>query len=224
MQLTVAIITSAHGLKGEVKLDVRTDIPEQRIRTGLSYETDPADFGPLEISNVRSYKESVFVKFTHITDRSAAESLRGVKLVIESDEAEAEEDAWYPHELIGLEALDSEGYELGIVTGIQTMPMQDLLIVTEQDGKIVQVPFVKEIVTEVDIDDHCVVIDAPPGLFSEDELEIVISESDGGENSDRLTKTKSVNKITPGAAIENGSGSSRITADRIDTSDGGAQN
>ncbi|MDR6939100.1 ribosome maturation factor RimM [Arcanobacterium hippocoleae] len=178
MQLTVAIIGAAHGLKGEVKLDLRTDVPEQRIQTGLAYETDPADFGPLEIVNVRKYKESVFVKFAQITDRSAAESLRGVKLVIESDEIEAEADAWYPHELIGLEALDPEGYELGIVTGLQPMPMQDLLIVTEQDGRMVQVPFVKEIVTEVDIDDHCVVIDAPPGLFSEDELEIVIS--DGG--------------------------------------------
>ena len=135
------------------------------------YETLPADFGPLEISQVRVYKDKVFVKFAQILDRNAAESLRGVKLVIESDEAEIEEDAWYPHELIGLEALDLEGYELGIVTGLQTMPMQDLLIVTEQDGNIVQVPFVKEIVTEVDLEDHCVVIDPPGGLFTEEPFE-----------------------------------------------------
>ena len=155
---------------------MRTDQPQQRIQPRQAYETDPADFGPLEITNVRYYKNAVFVKFAQIADRTAAESLRGVKLVIESDEAEIEADAWYPHELIGLEALDPEGYELGIVTDLQIMPMQDLLIVTEQDGRVVQVPFVKEIVTEVDLDDHCVVIDAPPGLFSEDELEVVIGD------------------------------------------------
>lgn len=192
MQLTVAIIGAAHGLKGEVKLDLRTDQPQQRIQPGKSYETDPADFGPLEITNVRSYKNSVFVKFAQISDRTAAESLHGVKLVLESDEAEIEVDAWYPHELIGLEALDPEGYELGIVTDLQTMPMQDLLVVTEQDGRVVQVPFVKEIVTEVDLDDHCVVIDAPAGLFSEDELEIVLG--DGAPTAENFDSSAAISQ------------------------------
>ncbi len=170
MQLTAGIIGAAHGLKGEVKLDVRTDIPAQRFYVGALLETDPAEVGPLEIEKVREYKGFTYVKFVQINDRTTAEALRGVKLVVESDEVETEPEAWYPHELIGLEALDPDGYELGIVSGLQPMPMQDLLLVTEPDGRVVQVPFVKEIVTEVDIDDNCVVIDAPPGLFCEDEL------------------------------------------------------
>ena len=173
MQLVVAIIGPAHGLKGEVKLDVRTDSPQQRLAIGSVLETDPAQAGPLTITNFREYKGSVFVKFAQLADRTAAESVRGVKLVIETDEDEfEEEDAWYPHELRGLEALDPEGYELGIVEDLIIMPAQDILVVREPDGRIVQVPFVQEIVTDVDIDDHCVVIDAPPGLFSEEELEI----------------------------------------------------
>ncbi|WP_054952085.1 ribosome maturation factor RimM [Flaviflexus massiliensis] len=181
MQLQVAIIGAAHGLKGEVRLDVRTDLPEKRLRVGTILETEPAEAGPLTIKRHRTYKDSWFVVFEEITDRTAAESLRGVALVIETDEEEdPEDDAWYRHELIGLEALDPDGYTLGAVTGLEHMPGHDLLVVEEPDGKITRVPFVEAIVTEVDPDDNCVVIDAPPGLFSEDEM--IISDETSGES------------------------------------------
>lgn len=177
MQLRVAVIGQPHGLKGEVRLDVRTDSPEQRLAVGAALETDPADEGPLTIKKSRIYKDSWFVAFEGITDRTAAEGLRGVSLVIETDEEEERDgDAWYRHELIGLEALDPDGYTLGTVTGLEPMPAQDLLVVEEPDGKITRVPFVKEIVVEVDMDDSCVVIDAPPGLFSEED--IIIADGD----------------------------------------------
>lgn len=184
MQLIVAIIGSAHGLKGEVKLDVRTDSPAARLSEGTTLETDPSDAGPLTVRTIREYKGSTYVRFAEVKDRTTAESLRGVSLVIESDEAEGEEDdAWYPHELRGLEALDPEGYELGIVEDLQIMPAQDLLLVREEDGTIVRVPFVREIVTDIDIDDHCVVINAPSGLFGNGEAEMIddadMSEDEG---------------------------------------------
>ena len=178
MQLRVAVIGQPHGLKGEVRLDVRTDSPEERLALGSVLETDPADEGPLTIAKTRIYKDAWYVAFEEITDRTAAEGLRGVALVIETDEEEGrDDDAWYRHELIGLEALDPDGYTLGTVTGLEPMPAQDLLIVEEPDGRITRVPFVKEIVVEVDIDDNCVVIDAPAGLFSEEDIII----ADGNE-------------------------------------------
>ncbi|WP_338067699.1 ribosome maturation factor RimM [Actinobaculum suis] len=173
MQLTVGVIGAAKGLKGEVRLEVRTDAPEKRLRIGNKLETDPAEFGPLTVARTREYKGSLFVMFEEVKNRNTAEELRGTRLVIESDEDEPEDDAWYPHELVGLEALDPEGYELGIVAGLEHGVAQDLLLVREQDGRITRVPFVSEIVTEVDIDDNCVVMDPPPGLFSEEELVIV---------------------------------------------------
>ncbi len=171
MQLTVAIIGAPHGLKGEVKLEVRTDAPERRLAVGSTLETDPADLGPVTVTANREYKNQIYVRFAEYTDRTSVEALRGTKLIIESDEDEGEEDAWFPHELIGLEALDPDGYELGVVAGLEPTPAHDLLLVKEPDGVITRVPFVKQIVTEVDLEDNCVVIDAPAGLFSEDELE-----------------------------------------------------
>lgn len=173
MQLNVAIIGAAHGLKGEVKLDVRTDSPERRLAVGSILETDPADVGPLTIERTRTYKDITYVTFAEVSDRSAAEKLRGVKLIIESDEDEGEGEAWFAHELKGLEALDPDGYELGTVIDVETNPSQDILVIREPDGVITRVPFVSEIVTDVDLEDNCVVIDAPPGLFSEDEIVVV---------------------------------------------------
>lgn len=169
MQLIVAIIGAAHGLKGEVKLDVRTDIPERRLAPGTMVETDPPECGPLTIVRTREYKGSTFAVFAECRDRTAAEALRGISLVVESDEdEEIEEDAWYPHELIGLEVLDTDGYTLGEVVALEPMPSQDLIVVRELDGTMTRVPFVKEIVVEVDPEDHCIVVDAPHGLFASD--------------------------------------------------------
>lgn len=170
MQLTVAVISKAQGLKGEVKLDVRTDSPQKRLAVGTMLETDPADVGPVTVASVREYKGATYVRFEEYPDRTGAESLRGTRLVVESDEDDSEEDAWFSHELAGLEALDPEGYELGIVAGLEPGVGHDYLLVREAEGTIVRVPFVKAIVTDVDIDDHCVVIDAPVGLFTDDDI------------------------------------------------------
>lgn len=172
MQLTVAIIGAPHGLKGEVRLDVRTDQPERRLAAGTALETDPPEEGPLTIARARQYKGATYVLFDECTDRTMAERLRGVKLTVETDEDEFyEEDAFYEHELRGLEALDPEGYELGEVVGLERGAAQDLLLVRETGGELVRVPFVRQIVTEVDLDDGCVVIDAPGGLFPDDDAE-----------------------------------------------------
>ena len=152
MQLTVAVIGSPRGLKGEVRLDVRTDQPERRLAPGTMLETDPAEVGPLTLVRARQYKGGTYAVFAECSDRTMAERLRGIRLTVETDEDEyVEDDAWYEHELVGLEALDPEGRTL----------------VREQDGGLVRVPLVREIVTEVDLEGGRVVIDAPGGLFSE---------------------------------------------------------
>ncbi|MDD7384357.1 MAG: ribosome maturation factor RimM [Actinomycetaceae bacterium] len=174
MQLVVAVIGSAHGLKGEVKLDVRTDDPDQRLTVGATFETDPADFGPLTLENVREAKGSVFARFDDVTNRSAAEELRGVALTIETDEEDNREpDSWYLHELKGLQARDPSGSVLGSVIGFEPMPAQDLLQVRLADSSTVLVPFVRQIVPDVNVDAGYLVIDAPPGLLSDEGLDMV---------------------------------------------------
>ncbi|GMA37022.1 hypothetical protein GCM10025876_32260 [Demequina litorisediminis] len=96
-EVTVARIGRAHGLKGEVSVEVRTDIPDERLIPGETYETQPSTAGPLTITNVRTQAGRWYLRFDEIADRDAAEAARGVELVIDGDESD-EDDAWYVHE------------------------------------------------------------------------------------------------------------------------------
>ncbi|KAE8762786.1 ribosome maturation factor RimM [Georgenia thermotolerans] len=172
MLLTVAIIGAPHGLKGEVRLDLRTDDPARRLAVGNVLETEPADAGPLTVTRTRRAADATYVIFEEARDRTAAESLRGVRLVVESDEDEGDEDeGWYPHQLVGLRVVHVDGRELGTVADLEHLPAQDVLVVTEPDGAEARVPFVAELVPEVDTDAGTITLDPPRGLFAADPVE-----------------------------------------------------
>lgn len=170
MELIVGIIGPAHGIKGEVRVHMRTDAVGERFALGSVLDAQPPSAGPLTVASHREYKGGHYVRFAEVKDRNGAEALRGVRLVIQA-EAHLEDDAWYPHELTGLEVLDTEGYTLGTVRGVLPNPAHDLLQVEDLEGDEVLVPFVSEIVVEVDPEDNCVVLDPPGGLFNYEEEE-----------------------------------------------------
>ena len=165
MNLTVARIGRAHGLKGEVTVEVRTDIPEERLVPGEVYETEPASAGPLTIESVRTQGGRWYLRFDEIGSREAADDVRGVELVIDGEESD-EDDAWYVHELVGLTAQRPDGETLGEVVDLLSMPAQDVLVVKQPDGHRAMIPFVDEFVRDVDLDAGTVTLTPPYGLLS----------------------------------------------------------
>ncbi|WP_062384947.1 ribosome maturation factor RimM [Demequina iriomotensis] len=171
MRLTVARIGRAHGLKGEVSVELRTDIPEDRLVPGEVFDTEPAAAGPLTVARVRVQANRWYVQFAEIADRDAAEAARGVELTIDGEESD-EEDAWYVHQLVGLAAVRPDGAAVGEVVDLVTMPAQDLLVVKQPGGHRAMIPFVEEFVPEVDIDAGRVVVTPPYGLLAGEEPEV----------------------------------------------------
>lgn len=167
MQLTVATVGRAHGLRGDVGVDVRTDTPAERFVEGAVLHTDPASAGPLTVTRVRQMSDRWYLGFAEVADRTAAEQLRGVRLVVEVDSS-AEEDAWYPYELTGLRVERLDGTVVGEVIGLEHLPAQDALLIRETDGTRTLVPFVRQIVPVVDVPGGRVVLDAPLGLLAAD--------------------------------------------------------
>ena len=168
MDYVVARIGRPHGIRGEVTLEVRTDDPERRLAPGSVLRTDPAGAGPLTVQSVRDHQGVLLVGFAERHDRTGAESLRDVLLLVDADEVagEVEEDAWYPHQLAGLAAVDTTGAPLGTVRDLLTGTAQDLLVVRPAaGGEDVLVPFVRALVPEVDVAGGRVVLDPPGGLF-----------------------------------------------------------
>ena len=185
MELVVARIGRAHGLRGEVVLDLRTDDPEARLAVGATLATQPPAAGPLTVTRVRLHQDRWLVTFAEAADRTAAEALRGVELVVEAD-ASDEEDAWYPHELRGLRAELTDGTVVGEVVALEHLPAQDALLVAETlpDGTTVRtlVPFVRAIVPVVDVAGGRVVLDPPGGLLARDADAVVVDLPEPGDD------------------------------------------
>ncbi|MFG2523854.1 ribosome maturation factor RimM [Streptomyces sp. NPDC048527] len=180
MQLVVARIGRAHGIKGEVTVEVRTDEPELRLGPGAVLATAPASTGPLTIETGRVHSGRLLLRFEGVRDRTAAEALRNTLLIAEVDPEELpeDEDEFYDHQLMDLDVVTTDGVEVGRITEISHLPSQDLFIVERPDGSEVMIPFVEEIVTEIDLEEQRAIIDPPPGLI-DDRAEIVSSRDDG---------------------------------------------
>ncbi|MFF7983719.1 ribosome maturation factor RimM [Streptomyces sp. NPDC007901] len=173
MQLVVARIGRAHGIKGEVTVEVRTDEPELRLGPGAVLATDPAGVGPLTIETGRVHSGRLLLRFEGVKDRTGAEALRNTLLIAEIDPEELPEgeDEYYDHQLMDLDVVTVDGTEVGRITEISHLPSQDLFIVERPDGSEVMIPFVEEIVTEIDLAEQKAVIAPPPGLI-DDQAEI----------------------------------------------------
>jgi 16S rRNA processing protein RimM len=179
VQLVVARIGRAHGIKGEVTVEVRTDEPELRLAPGAVLATDPPTAGPLTIASGRVHSGRLLLRFEGVEDRNAAEALRNTLLIaeVDPDELPEGEDEYYDHQLIDLDVVTEDGAEVGRVTEVVHLPSQDLFVVERPDGGEVMIPFVQEIVTEIDLAEQKAVIDPPPGLI-DDRAEIASSRDD----------------------------------------------
>jgi 16S rRNA processing protein RimM len=166
--VVVGRIGRAHGIHGELTVEVRTDEPERRLAPGTVLVTDPVDRGPLTIAAGRVHGGRLLLRLQGVDTREGADALRDTLLLgdVDPDELPADEDEWYDHQLVGLDAVRTDGGWLGEVSEVVHLPGHDLLAI-RRDGAEVLVPFVRAIVSEVDLAANRIVVD-PPGLLFED--------------------------------------------------------
>jgi len=173
-QLRVGRLVKAHGLKGALKLELYTDDPDGRFVPGAMFTLQVPEASPwhgrsVTVREFRWMNSHPVVFLEGIDDRDAAESIVRAILWIDQDASSpAEDDAWYDHQLIGLDVI-RDGARVGRVARVDHFPSQDLLIVQPEgdDEREILVPFVKAIVPEVDVVAGRVVVTPPAGLFEE---------------------------------------------------------
>lgn len=153
-------------------VDIRTDSPEDRFAVGAVLATEPTEAGPLTVQGVRPHSGRLRVAFAGVTDRTGAEALRGVRLVVDSTELPPPDDPeeFHDHQLIGLTAVGPDGAPLGEVVDVLHSAGTDMLVVARSspNGPTTTetlVPFVYDLVPTVDLDAGHVVVDPPPGLL-----------------------------------------------------------
>ena len=170
-QLRVARLLKAHGLKGALKLELYTDDPDGRFVPGAVFtlqvpESSPWHGKSVTIREFRWMNSHPVVFLEGVEDRTVAEELVKAILWVEADPAETtEEDAWYDHQLVGLDVV-RDGDVIGRVARVDHLPAHDLLAVVHGEREVL-VPFVKAIVPEVDVAAGRLVVTPPTGLFEE---------------------------------------------------------
>ncbi len=149
--LEVGRIIKAHGLKGQVLVDLWTDRVE-RLRSGSELLTDR---GPLVVEAAAAHQDRFIVTFDKIATREDAERWRGVVLSAPTID---DDDVIWIHELFGAEVYDAEGVRRGVVVDVESNPASDILAL--DTGALVPLTFVTNVEANVRID-----VDVPDGLF-----------------------------------------------------------
>lgn len=168
--LLVGVVLRPHGLRGELVVDVRTDSPTERFATGAVLTRAAADgvtAGTLTVESARPHSGRLLVRFVEAPDRTAAEGLRGTRLLVDAADLPPPDDPdeFHVHQLEGLSAELADGTVVGTVREVVHGPGGELLVLARRDAPDTLVPFVRAIVPTVDIDARRVVLDPPEGLL-----------------------------------------------------------
>jgi len=191
-EITVGVIVRAHGVRGEVVVDLRTDEPERRFAPGEVLHPDPSDrdggVGTFTVVRTREHQGRWLVTFAEIGDRNAAEAARRVRLVarVPADERPADDDEYYDRQLVGLAVHTQDGSgesaePIGRVLSVLHLPAQDVLEISTPDGDRM-VPFVTELVPTVDLEAGRIVLAPVAGLL--EDLEDQAADQDPDQNQD----------------------------------------
>jgi 16S rRNA processing protein RimM len=169
MDLVVGRVVKAHGVTGEVVVEIRTDDPDARFAPGSTLRGRPSRGGPESrylIESVRDHGGRLLVRLSGITDRDSADSLRGTVFLVDSADLPPidDPDEFYDHQLEGLKVVTTAGAEVGSVAEVLHTAAGELLSVRNDNGEVL-VPFVSAIVTSVSLAGQTIVIDPPEGLL-----------------------------------------------------------
>ncbi len=166
----VGKIVNTHGIKGEVRVISRTDFSEERYKKGnslylfLPNATEPIQ---LEVKSHRTHKNFDLLTFEGYEDINAVEKLRdGILKVPEDQLAKLPEGEYYFHEIIGCTILTDAGEEIGKVKEILTPGANDVWVVKAKGGKEQLIPYIEDIVKEINVSEKKIIITPIEGLLS----------------------------------------------------------
>ena len=160
--LVVGLITTVHGLRGEVAIQNRSDNPDRWRPGGTVLLGDGRN---LTIESSRSHGKRLLVKFEGIDDRTTAEGLRGASLEVpESWVPALSAGEWWAYELEGCAVETSSGRSLGVLSEIVANPANDIWIAVDPEGNETLIPVLADLLVKVDPSARRIVVRDVPGV------------------------------------------------------------
>ena len=165
----VGIITSTHGLHGEVKVYPTTDDVKRFKRLKkVTLDTGKARTSgtELEIESVKFFKQFAILKFKGIDSIEDVEKYRKASLMVpRSDAVRLRKDEYFIADLIGLEVRDEDGTKIGTLKDVMETGANDVYVITLSDGRELLLPAIKQCVLEVDVEAGFIRIHILDGLL-----------------------------------------------------------
>ncbi|MCB9943646.1 MAG: 16S rRNA processing protein RimM [Geminicoccaceae bacterium] len=147
----LATVATAHGVRGALKLRCYTDDPRNVADYGPVFDESGKRLFELRVDGV--VKGGVIVQADGIADRNAAELLRGKDLFVPRGRLpEADDDEFYPDDLVGLDVIGPDGVRVGTVTAVHDFGAGDVLAFEDDDGREYMLPFIEQYVPAIDLD------------------------------------------------------------------------
>ncbi|MFT3985308.1 MAG: ribosome maturation factor RimM [Lachnospiraceae bacterium] len=164
--LQVGIISSTHGVRGEVKVFPTTDdsnrfknLKEVLLDTGKEQR-------PMKIEQVKFFKQFVILKFEGIDNINDIEKYKGKSLYVTREHAvKLKKDEYYIADLIGICVLDESGEELGTLTDVMETGANDVYVISMKDGRELLLPAIRQCILEVDIEKMTMKVHLLEGLL-----------------------------------------------------------
>jgi len=159
----IGVIAGAHGVKGEMKVNLETDFPDRFKRLRTVYVGK--DHVPMRLESARRLGDRVAIRLADCTDRDAAQALHGTLLFSPRREMmPLPARTYYRDQIVGLRVVTTAGDVLGTITEILVTGSNDVYVARDEQREIL-IPALKEIVREVDVNGGRMVIEPMDGLL-----------------------------------------------------------
>ena len=165
-QLQVGVISSTHGVRGEVKVFPTTDDVTRFRQLKKVYLDTGREMLPLEIQNVKFFKQFAILKFKGIDNINDIEKYRGKSLMIDREDAvDLEEDEYFIADMIGMKVCTEDGSEFGTLKDVMETGANDVYVVELPDHQEVLLPAIRECILDVDLEENVMTVYLMKGLL-----------------------------------------------------------
>ena len=164
--LQVGVISSTHGIRGEVKVFPTTDDPNRFKKLKQVILDTGREQKDLEIEGVKFFKQFVILKFKGIDNINDIEKYKGRDLWIPREEGqELEEDEYYIADLLGMSVVLEDGQEFGTLKDVMETGANDVYIIDSAEHGEVLLPAIRECILDVDLEKNVMTIHLMKGLI-----------------------------------------------------------
>ncbi|MEH7015009.1 MULTISPECIES: ribosome maturation factor RimM [Bacillus] len=165
----VGKIVNTHGVKGEVRVISRTDFPEERYKIGNTlyiWQEKEAEPLAVKVTSHRQHKSFDLLTFEGYNNVNEVEQLKGSLLKVPEEQlGDLAEGEYYYHEIIGCTVVTEDGETIGTIKEILSPGANDVWVIKQPKGQDVLIPYIEEVVLQVNIDEKLVTIQVMEGLL-----------------------------------------------------------